>query len=166
MQAEQLDGQERDELTPTPDIYRYFQNTLHLSARTLQWYATEGLIPKPVRRGRDAFYDVQETQIYGRVHTIYELQTYFGFRLWQIKELLERYEGQDLRKLQLLLENLRNQYPRHTYDAEGSLCENARNVAVQECFFDKLEEDVPLDKLSVIEVEKEVDQLSEYDLPF
>lgn len=154
----QTDQVDEEKLVPTAEVYRYFEKTLQLTPRTIQWYATEGLIPKPVRQGRDAFYDPEGSQIYHLVHIICELQRRFGLRLWKIKEILEKYKGQHLGKLRLLLEQAEESYPALVPDEYGRPYLNDHNELVRTVLLSKLREGAPADQLSLLEIEREADQ--------
>jgi DNA-binding transcriptional MerR regulator len=148
----------KNKLTPIAEIYAYFRKTLGINARTVQWYATEGFLPKPHRIGREAFYDLESTQLYARVHIINDLQKRFDFRLWEVKRVLEKYQEQNLWQLHLLLEMLDTQFPRSGYNEVGYRIENSRSVNVHTQFFKELEEGASIDSLSLVKIEEEVDE--------
>lgn len=61
-----------------------------VSKRALQWYITQGLIPKPERSGKDSIYKDLPLRWY--LFSIGELREY-GFTIPQIKELIKTFKG-------------------------------------------------------------------------
>jgi len=147
-------------LTPTTEVYAYIEKFLGLTRRTVLWYATEGLIPKPIRKGVDSFYDLAESQLIPRLRVITLLQRDFEFRLWKIKDILAKYQGQSIHKLSVLLRSLNSTYPIDPTSADEPIGDLEHNKAVREVFLKKLEEGVPAEELSLVEAEREVDRLS------
>ena len=141
----------------TVALYDFFYKSLELNPRTLHWYATEGLIPKPTKKGREAYYHLAKTQVKPRIYLIYTLQKKFDLHLWQIKRIVNNYEKQDLSTLLSLLNALHENYPKATYDKHGLPRHHGHNTEVQNLFVQKITEGVPLDRLSIIEIEKEID---------
>lgn len=92
------------------EIYRKAQELYHIPQRTLQWYATEGLIPKPIHQGREAFYDIEESKIYNYLSVIKNLKDMYNLILPKIRQLINQYTDQ-IEQLDRLLIDLATQYP-------------------------------------------------------
>jgi DNA-binding transcriptional MerR regulator len=74
--------------TDVPDGYGLTElaDRSRLPARTIRWYQSEGLLPKPTKRGRDAVYTDDHLQ---RLHLIAELRDR-GLTLTAIRDLVSR----------------------------------------------------------------------------
>lgn len=78
-----------------------------MNLRTLQFYASEGLIEKSIRIGREAYYE--EKYIFDQLAAIYILKRKFKRTLGQIKKIIFQHR-ESLKKILLQLERLVEDY--------------------------------------------------------
>jgi DNA-binding transcriptional MerR regulator len=97
-------------LEPISEVYKKAHEIYHISQRTLQWYATEDLIPKPTHEGKEAFYDIERSKIYVYLSVIKNLKDMYNLTLPKIRRLIKQYPDQ-IEKLNDHLINLASQYP-------------------------------------------------------
>jgi DNA-binding transcriptional MerR regulator len=97
---------------PIYEIQKEAHEKYRVNPRTFQWYVTKGLLPRAVKKGREAFYDVNEkdTTIFDYLFTIKSLQRMYDLSIEEIKELIDKY-GNQLKLLNKLLKELAEKYP-------------------------------------------------------
>lgn len=78
-----------------------------MTLRTLQFYATSGLIDKPLHVGREAFYE--HSYIFDHLACIYILRSQFGASLGQILRVLAAWHGR-LKEVLIQIEGTAKEY--------------------------------------------------------
>lgn len=147
-----------EQLVPVQNVYETLHKLLKIKARTVQWYATENLIPRPTRKGGEAYYDLAESQIIPRVTAIIRMQEILELKLWQIREIVDKYQDEKhWERFVSLIENLGDQYPRETeMDYNGNSYPIEENIEVRNAFTRGLLSGKPFAQMSVIDAEEEV----------
>ena len=94
------------------EVQREAHDKYRVNPRTFQWYVTKGLLPKAVKKGREAFYDIDEKKInvFDYLFAVKSFQAMYDLSIEKIKELIERYNKQ-LKLLNKLLAELTEKYP-------------------------------------------------------
>lgn len=81
-----------EHLIPISEVYETAQRNWQLQKRAIQWYATEGFIPKPKHVGREAYYD--KRTIYSYFTIIHLLSRgRFSFSLSEIRTLIRKLDA-------------------------------------------------------------------------
>lgn len=150
-------------LVPATDVYQRACEW-GFTLRTIQWYATEGLIPKPDKSEEGAVYLIPDSGIYLFLMTIKILKDDFSLPLAKIKKILKSYEHDlaGLNEIRQMLGGLVDTYQfiePDPYMNQKNLEENNKRVnEIRERFIKKLLDGVPAEKLSVLQIEEEVDE--------
>ncbi len=130
-------------------------------AVTIQWYATEGYIPKPEKVGAEAFY-APSAQISSRIRVIQTLQKRFELKLREIKVIVEKQAQSDWETIYNLLTALQDHFPYTDCDFNGNeyVCPKGSNMAKIICHKLKV---VAVDEISLADAEEEYDRVSNDD---
>ena len=107
-----------DETISVQDMYATIYSQMKLNPRTVQWYTTEGLLPKPKRIGTEAYYD-GSSQLMTRLQVILILQKRMGLKLKDIKYIIERQGEVDWEDFLSFLQALEDTYPRTQVNMSG-----------------------------------------------
>ena len=101
-----------DDLIPIARFYSDAEK-IGFSVRTLQWYVTEGLLPKPVHVGKEAYYKLSKCPIYDYLSIIKILKDDCKFSLGKIRTVIDNYKKkrEDIEKLNEILMGLADHYP-------------------------------------------------------
>ncbi len=140
-------------LKHTAEIYKKIESELKIPMRIIRWYVSEGLIPQPVHEGRKAFYDIDATKLIERLRVIKLLQNEFKYPLDRIKEIISKYNAEDIGNILPILEVLKKDYPAYSikkgFTFRRNKIVNGRfrelsiiNAVVQNEFFSRLEKGV------------------------
>jgi DNA-binding transcriptional MerR regulator len=103
---------EKEKLVPIYEVQKKAHEQYRVNPRTFQWYVTKGLLPKGIKRGREAFYDINEKSIniFDYLFALKSLQDNYGLSIEEIKKLIDQYAKQ-LKLLNNLLRELAITYP-------------------------------------------------------
>jgi len=113
-------------LVPIFEVQKIASEKYMVNPRTFQWYVTKGLIPKAIRKGREAFYDIDDKKInvfdyLSAIKTLYHIYT---LKIESIGYYIKLYESQ-LKKLNLILKEIAKKYPAlYPADAENLRLQN------------------------------------------
>jgi len=133
-----------------------------ISPRTLAWYIAEKLIPAPTQEGRQAYYDADSVDIYSLVLALRVLKKEFNMPLREASKLLLKHQnnvGYIVSLLGGLLEDHPVRYfPFTTQPYPDLLGENARNRAIRERFFEKLQKQKDASKISLLAIKEELEK--------
>lgn len=91
------------------DLYQQIYAQLKLNPRTIQWYATEGLLPKPKKIGADAYYE-DSAQIWARLQVILILQKRHNQKLKEIKQIIDNQNDVDWEMILTFLQALEDTF--------------------------------------------------------
>jgi DNA-binding transcriptional MerR regulator len=132
---------------PTHELYAQVYKELKVNPRTLQWYATEGYIPKPEKNGVEAFYSPSD-QIMTRVRVIQLLQKRFELKLKEIKKIVERQSETDWESIYDLLMAAEELFPYQERNSYGDECVSEKGAwigsAICDLLKDKSREEIDL----------------------
>lgn len=103
---------------PAHELYQQIYKELKINPRTIQWYATEGYIPKPEKIGAEAFYS-ESVQLLTRVRVIQMLQKRYELKLKEIRQIVEKQAKSDWECVYNLLVALEEQFPLNATDDYG-----------------------------------------------
>lgn len=103
--------EDTDDKILAQELYQQIYGTLKLNPRTIQWYATEGLLPKPKKIGTDAYYE-RSAQIWDRLQVILILQKRHNLKLKEIKTIIEQLGDVDWDEVLSFLQALEDTFPR------------------------------------------------------
>ena len=124
-----------------------------ISPRTLAWYISEGLVPKPEHEGREGYYNLDKIDIINFVGALRMLNQEFGLSLRSASRLLARHQ-QHLQRLVDLLGGLATEYPMHLYQLTPETAAiNMAHRTIRHRFFQQLQEATNLDHLSIVDIE-------------
>jgi DNA-binding transcriptional MerR regulator len=103
---------EKEKLVPIYEVQKAAHERYRVNPRTFQWYVTKGLLPKGIKKGREAFYDINEKNIniFDYLFALKSLQDKYGLSIEDIKVLIDKYAKQ-IKLLNKLLKELADQYP-------------------------------------------------------
>ena len=103
---------EKRNLNPIYEVQKRAHELYKVNPRTFQWYVTKGLIPRAIKIGREAFYNVDEAEInvFDYIATVKLLQIIYEMSTEEIKSYIDLYEGQ-LKKLRILLQEISQKHP-------------------------------------------------------
>ena len=113
-----------EQLIPIDKLSKWAETQFDFSARTIRWYASEGLIPKPEHHGREAFF---HPVIISYLWTISLLQKDFKLKLPEIRSIIRNLEKAEDTKsegeplIQVLADTLLNFYKQYTLVAESKV---------------------------------------------
>jgi DNA-binding transcriptional MerR regulator len=150
-----------DAKVPAHQVYQQIYTTIKLNPRTVQWYATEGYIPKPEKIGSEAFY-APAAQIPARVRVIHTLRKRFDLKLKQIREIVERQANSDWEEIQNLFSALEDMFPYLEIDDFGNEFVTRRGSTIARYIIHQLAT-VPVDQISLADAEDEYEQTSQQD---
>ena len=104
---------DHENLHPIGKLYKEIWKMYGFSERTLQWYVTQGHLPKPIHQGKEAFYDLNECPIYDYILIIKILRDECKFSLAKIRKVLDNYrmKKEYIEQLNILLCGLVDHYP-------------------------------------------------------
>ena len=123
-------------------VYDKIKQKLGIPKRVVRWYVTEELIPQPEHQGREAYYDLDKTQLMSRLELIQVLQRKFNYKLDGIKPILKLYEGHAFDRLLTMTEVLAKDYPLYTevnVGGEKSKLRDSLNSVIHNEFLIQLE---------------------------
>ncbi len=146
---------------PAHEIYQQIYKDLKLNPRTVQWYATEGYIPKPEKIGAEAFYS-PSAQITSRVRVIQTLQKRFDLKLKQIKGIVDKQAQSDWDSIYCLLTALEDHFPYSECDYNGNERVSHKGSNMAKIICHKLNV-IPVEEISLAESEEEYDRVLEDD---
>jgi DNA-binding transcriptional MerR regulator len=129
----------------------------------VRWYVTEQLIPQPVHEGKEAYYDLEKTQLIERLKIIKLLQEKLSYELHHIKDIMKLYASSNAEQLLAMLETLVKEYP--VYLKAGRL--NSINSVIHNEFLTALEEGkIDPAKYSLLDLARKIKKWSfeEYDV--
>ena len=127
----------------------------------MQWYATEGYIPKPIKEGGVAFY-TPSAQIMTRIRVIQMLQKRFDLKLKEVKSIVDQQGNSDWEEIYNLFTAMETFFPLMEFDYNGneSLSQKGYNISKIVCsqLKEKNYKEVKLD-----EIEEEFEQMLKED---
>lgn len=143
-----------EQKTPAHELYQQIYKELKINPRTIQWYATEGYIPRPEKIGAEAFY-AMSAQIPARIRVIYTLQKRFDLKLKEIRNITDKQSKSDWEVIYNMLTALEETFPYTQVDEysgdeylsdKGSgiakiICEKLKRVAIEEITLADAEEE-------------------------
>jgi len=132
-------------------LREFLQEQFEITPRTLSWYLSEGLIPKPEYEGREGYYDVEKIDIINFVGALRILNREFNAPLRAASRVLSRHQ-KDLKRLVDMLGGLATDYPVQPWPFLDITGKNVRNRIIREYFFEKLAQVETLEELSLLEV--------------
>ncbi len=152
-------------------MYQQIYAALKLNPRTIQWYATEGLIPKPTKIGTEAYYS-DSAQIFARLQALLIFQRRHELKLKEIKEIVENQEGQSWEDILSLLQALEDTFSRYDIDKFGNQRLNHTNERIAKIVLNQLKMGDCPGEISLVEAEEKAhrkpkpSELSEWDGSF
>ncbi len=154
--------------TPALDLYQQIYKELKINPRTIQWYATEGYIPKPEKIGSEAYYS-PEAQIAVRIRVIQLLQKKYSLKLKEIKQVTDAQANNDWEDVYNLLVALEEHFPYEELDNWGNERVSDRGSAIAQVVCNRLK-DTPVIEISLPEIEEQYEiglsKASDIDLVF
>lgn len=166
-----------ERLSHLSTIYGQAERHYFINPRTFQWYITEKIIPQPVHKGREAYYE-DESKILSYLEVIRDLKfirassgNLIDISIAKIKRIIEHHK-KEIDKLASLLDVLLGEFPTWNYDQRESLTTrdrnsitlpgygrfNRKNVRVQQKVIDELLKGGTLDKIGIVNVAEQVDK--------
>lgn len=120
--------------TPAHEVYQELYKELKLNPRTIQWYATQGYIPKPIKEGGVAFY-TPSAQIMTRIRVIQMLQKRFDLKLKEVKSIVDQQGDADWEEIYNLFTAMETFFPYIEFDYNGneSISRKGFNIAKIVC---------------------------------
>lgn len=149
---------------PAHELYQQIYKDLKINPRTIQWYATEGYIPKPEKIGAEAFYAIS-AQIPARIRVIQTLQKRFELKLKEIKQITEKQAKSDWEVIYNLLTALEEHFPHSDVDYNGNEYVTEKGSGIARIISEKLKA-VSIDEISLAEAEEEYDRGKETNSSF
>lgn len=161
------------------DTYVWAGQYYHITSRTFQWYITEKMIPQAnIREGKEAYYDEEGVRILTcHLNIIRDLKLIplssdhlIKISVARIRRIIKNYK-EEIEKLDILIESLFREAPLRIWKDdywekvrrygkgipdESEL--NKENVEVYRRILDKLNNNVKLDKIFVIDTIEEVEK--------
>jgi len=116
-----------DKKTVTHELYAQIYNELKLNPRTVQWYATEGYIPKPEREGVEAYYRAS-AEIPTRLRVILTLQKRYDLKLKEIKKIIEKQNKGSWDDVYNFIVALDQTFPTSTENSYGDECVSEKGL--------------------------------------
>lgn len=153
----------KEQKIPAQDIYQQLYSSLKVNPRTVQWYASEGYIPKPEKIGTEAFYS-PEAQVATRVRIIHSLQKRFGMRLKEIKEIVEKQAESDWEEIYNLLSAMEELFPYYEIDDFGHEYIDDRGGGIAKIILQRLRTS-PISQGWLSDAQEEYEQQSESTSP-
>lgn len=156
-----MNSETDEQKIPAQDLYQQLYKDLKISPRTVQWYATEGYIPKPEKISGEAFYSAA-AQIPSRIRAIGILQKKFDLKLKQIKGIVIQQTDSDWDSVYNLLTALEELFPYHVRDYDGDMIVSNKGSCMAKIICFKLSV-VPVDEISLADAEEEYDEVQKND---
>lgn len=148
---------ENEKYTAVKDLHQHLYSTMKLNPRTVQWYVTEGLLPKAEKQGAEAVYPAS-AHIVERVMTIQVLQRTFELKLREIKAIAQAQIHADWDEIFGLIQVLLDTFPLETLNRRSGLPQrNHTNERICRLVFKWLASGRSVEDISVIEAEHYVD---------
>ena len=150
------------------DLYQQIYSQLKLNPRTIQWYATEGLLPKPIRIGTDAYYD-ESAQIWARLQVILILQKRHNQKLKEIKQIIGQHQNADWEIILTVLQAVHDTFPMTKVNAYGHEIVDEKGWKISEILVRWLKEGRQPQQGWLDQLEEEGDRKPEpddWELPF
>lgn len=144
---------------PAHELYQQIYKDLKINPRTIQWYATEGYIPKPEKIGAEAFY-AASVQIPARIRVIQTLQKRFDLKLKEIKQITEKQSKSDWEVIYNMLTALEEHFPISDVDYNGNEYVTEKGSGMARIISEKLKT-LSIDDISLAEAEEEYDKAQE-----
>lgn len=144
------------------DLYQQIYAQLKLNPRTIQWYATEGLLPKPTKIGTDAYYD-DSAQIWARLQVILILQKRHNQKLKEIKQIIDGLKDADWESVLTFLQALQDTFPMTKLNQYGHEIVNEKGWKIGGVVMRWLKEGRQPDAGWLTEVEEEAEKKPDYD---
>lgn len=144
-------------LIPVQQFYAQAESQLGIKSRTIQWYVTEKLLPKPIHVKGEAYYD-PTTNVGKQLKLIQLLQKELELKLYQVKQIVDKYGASDWSELIRLVDDLVNEYPQYSEDDWGELHRNVHNQLVAQRVLSKLYEGKATGSISLLQCEEEADK--------
>lgn len=143
---------EKRNLKPIYEVQKRAHELYKVNPRTFQWYVTKGLIPRAIKIGREAFYNVDEVEVnvFDYIAVVKLLQIIYEMSTEEIKSYIDLYEGQ-LKRLRVLLQEISQNHPVH-------IPINEENWKIQNVFLLMTlgRDPVDLSEILIAKVKKEV----------
>lgn len=139
--------------TSAHQIYQEIYKELKINPRTIQWYATEGYIPKPEKKGAEAFYSAED-QIPTRVRVIQLLQKRYELKLKEIKQITDKQAKADWELIYTLLTALEELFPYMEYSYNGDEYVSPKGSWLANHICEKLKDEGDVDQISLAEAEE------------
>lgn len=146
----------QEQKIPAPELYQLIYKEMKLNPRTVQWYATEGYIPKPEKVGAEAFYSAS-AQIPTRIRVIQLLQKRYDRKLKEIKEIVVKHAESDWETLLNLFTALQEHFPEIEHDYHGNEMYSQKGDFISKIVINKLKV-CSIDEISLADAEEEYDK--------
>lgn len=154
-----MSSESSEEKILATDIYQQIYKELKINPRTIQWYATEGYIPKPEKIGGEAVY-APTAQIVTRVRVIQTLQKRYEIKLKAIKEIVDKQIESNWEDIQNLLTALEESFPYIEFDYEGNEVVSDKGAGIAKIVCSTLKT-VSVESISLADAEELFDKQQE-----
>jgi len=139
-------------------LREFLLEQFEITPRTLSWYLSEGIIPKPEYDGREGYYNLEKIDIINFIGALRMLNREFNAPLRAASRVLSRHQ-KNLKRLVDMLGGLATEYPVQPwpfldFDITGK---NARNRLIRERFFERLAQVKTLEELSLLKLVEELE---------
>ena len=156
-----MTAEKNEPKTPAHEIYQELYKELKLNPRTVQWYATEGYIPKPIKEGGTAFY-TPSAQIMTRIRVIQMLQKRFDLKLKEVKSIVDQQGDSDWEEIYNLFTAMESFFPLMEFDYNGNESVSTKGFNIAKIVCSHLKER-SYTEVKLEEIEEEFDQMLKED---
>jgi hypothetical protein len=142
---------------PLSEVYRYIKVNYRIPERTAQWYAKEGLFPRPDKNWKDGFYPSDVAiELCERAYLIARLKEYMSVKFNTIRNIFRRYED-NMRPLFDELIPVVKEYQAFKPGPDPyEPVLNEENAEIVRRICEKIEQGVPLEEISAPDMQEEI----------
>ena len=137
---------------PIKEVYKIAKEKYNINERTMQWYASDGLIPKPIHEGKEAYYDIEESRIYDYLYLIEALRFLYNLSLYKIRDIFRKYKN-NISLLRKKIEILADKYPRTIIEMPYDF-----NALMREKVLELIEKGKDLKEINFLDIEAEIER--------
>jgi len=143
---------------PLPKMYDFLYTRFGMLIRTDQWYAKQGLLPKPdIEEWKNRYYSKEvalETLQKARIIT--KLKEYKNVDLATIRKIFNNYKNQSQALIEELLDDIEKYPAFYQEDQFADMIFDRQNDMIMERICEELVRGIELSKLNAVDIEEDV----------
>lgn len=139
-------------------IYEFLETRFRIPIRTFQWYAKQGLLPKPNEQEWKTKYYTKEAALetLQKARIITKLKDYTGVDLSTIREIFKQYKNQAQAIIEELLNDIESYPAFYQEDQYADTLFDRKNNMIMKRICEDLANGIDLTKLNTLDIENDI----------